>query len=49
MCVPELHFRRAFYSTKEKATVVLSGHFDFLCNDDCHVVGRAIITVLGDW
>ena len=37
-----------FYSTEENATVVLTKPFDLLCNDDCLVGGRVIITILGD-
>ena len=47
MRVPGLHFRKTFYSTQEKATVMLSRHFDFLYNDDCHIGDKTIITVLG--
>ena len=38
-----------FYSAQEKATVVLTKHFDLLCNDDYFASGRAIITTLGGW
>ena len=36
-----------FYSVEENPTIVLTKHFDLLCNDDCLVGDRAIITVLG--
>lgn len=29
--------------------MVLSRHFDFLCNDGCHAGDRALIAVLGGW
>ena len=35
-----------FYSAQEKATIVLSKHFDLLCNDGCSASCKAIITVL---
>ena len=38
-----------FYSAEENATIVLTKHFDLLCNDDCLAGGRAIITILGGW
>ena len=34
MCVPHLCFLKGFYSAEESATIVLTKHFDFLCNDD---------------
>ena len=40
---------KGFYSAEEDATVVLTKHFDLLCNDDCLPSGRAIITVLDGW
>ena len=36
-----------FYSVEENPTIVLTKHFDLLCNDDCLAGDRAIITVLG--
>ena len=47
MRVPGLCFKMAFYSAQEKATAVLTMHFDILCNDGCPTGGKAIITVLG--
>ena len=38
-----------FYSVEENVIVVLTKHFDLLCNDDCLAGGRTIITVLDDW
>ena len=38
-----------FHSAQEKTTIVLTKHFDFLCNDDYPASGRAIITALGGW
>ena len=38
-----------FYSVEENVIVVLTKHFYLLCNDDCLVNGRAIITILDDW
>ena len=37
-----------FYSVEENVIVVLTKHFYLLCNDDCLVNGRAIITILDD-
>ena len=36
-----------FYSAQEKATLVLTKHFDLFCNDDYLAGDRAIITTLG--
>ena len=36
-----------FYSAKENVIVVLTNHFNFICNDDYLAIGRTIITVLG--
>ena len=49
VCVLAFMLSKGFYSAKENATVVLTKHFDFLCNDDCLVGGRTIITVLSGW
>ena len=49
MCILGLCFRRTFYSAQEKATVVLSRHFDLFCNDGYHGGDRALITILGGW
>ena len=43
-----LCFQKGFYSAQEKVTIVLTKHFDYLCNDDCLVGGRTTITTLGD-
>ena len=40
-------FLKGFYSDEESVTVVLTKHFDFLCNDDCFVGSGVIITFLG--
>ena len=45
-CVLGLCIRRAFYSVQEKATIVLTKHFDFLYNDGCLGGDKTIITVL---
>ena len=42
-------FKKGFYSGHEKAAIVLSKHFDLICNDDYLVGGRTIITTLGGW
>lgn len=36
-----------FYNAEKNAIVVLTKHFDLICNDDCLASGRVIITVLG--
>lgn len=36
-----------FYSTQEKATIVLTKHFNLFCNDDYLANGKTIITTLG--
>lgn len=38
---------KRFYSVEENATIVLTKHFDFLCNDKCFAGSEAIITVNG--
>ena len=38
-----------FYSVEENVTVVLTKHFDLLCNNDCLAGGKTIITTLGGW
>lgn len=40
---------KGFYSVEGDATIVLTKHFNLLCNDDCLPSGRAIIIVLDDW
>lgn len=42
-------FQEGFYSAQEKATLVLTKHFDILWNNDCPVGDRTIIIALGDW
>lgn len=38
-----------FYNVENNATIVLTKHFDLICNDDYLASGRVIITVLGVW
>ena len=35
-----------FYSVEENVIIVLTKHFDILCNNDCIVGDRAIIIAL---
>ena len=37
------------YSDEQNDTIVLTKHFNLLCNDDYLVGGRVIITVFGGW
>ena len=41
--------QEGFYSAEENVTIVLTEHFNLLCNDDCLAGGRTIITALDDW
>ena len=44
-----LDLEENFKGTRFVATIVLTKYFDYLCNDDCLVSGRTIITTLGGW
>ena len=46
MCTLFVLLKR-FYSAEENATIVLTKHFDFLCNDKCFACSEAIITING--
>ena len=48
MCTYFVCVSGRFYSVEENVIVVLTKHFDLLCNDNCLVGGRTIITVLDD-